>query len=177
MGSRHLVGIGPMRDYLLGKLDEQAAEALELQYFTSGAILLRLRRAEEALIRDYLKGRLSSEDRALFEQRCRTLPALATKVNAIRALTNAESSRVRWGRAILVPAAICLALVTGLWLHFRVAPPATHNRAQSQASINTPVLSLLLTAGVSRGPGSSEAILTLPATFATVKLTAQILGD
>lgn len=168
-----------MRDYLLGKLDAAAAEALELEYFTSGATLLKLRQVEDGLIRDYLNDALSAEDRARFEARREELPALETKIAAVRQRGEKELRRRRWRLAIAVPLAACLAIaMIGMWWYsYHRHPYPAHEIAQTGNPGQIQPITLVLSPGVARGPAEKETTLTLSAVPFSLRLVAQLWGS
>src|SRR5215472_7620670 len=74
----------PVRAYLLGTIDEAEATKLEVGYFTDPSVLDWIQAVESTLIEDYLAGRLSPEDRRLFESRYLEVPALKQRLAEVR---------------------------------------------------------------------------------------------
>jgi hypothetical protein len=56
--------------YLLGQLSDEDRERIERAYFSTGAEFDAMLAAEDELFFDYAAGRLTSEERAAFAQRC-----------------------------------------------------------------------------------------------------------
>ncbi len=59
---------GEIRDYLLRRLPEPRRAVLEELYFRDDDILERVEEAEDALVTDYVLGRLAPGDRSSFEE-------------------------------------------------------------------------------------------------------------
>ena len=63
-----------LRLYLLGRLDDRTAEALEKQFLLQDEIFEELLAAEEDLIEDYLAEALTAEDRGALEKHFLSTP-------------------------------------------------------------------------------------------------------
>jgi len=73
-----------LTDYLLGKLDDSASEAVEQQYFASPEALEALTALEEQLFDDYAANKLHADDRVRFERRFLKTDADRTHVAFVR---------------------------------------------------------------------------------------------
>jgi hypothetical protein len=129
-----------LRGYLLGRMPEAEAEALEEAYFEDPEVLARVRAAEDDLLDDYAAGRLAPDERAAFEGRYQASPPLRRRVLAARALHRAASASdvggagrrpLRWQIPVGLAAALLIALLVarmGPWVkqeEARVSPPPT----------------------------------------------------
>lgn len=146
---RH-ISVQTMKAYLLGKLPSEQSLALEERYFVDRSFFLHLEREENALISDYVAGRLSSGDRKRFEDRYLGNPLLNEKVQRARASQPAASSSgYYWGRALPAVAALVMVVISGLavrWYKERtVSTPAV------VAQLGSP-LEFHLSPGVVKGP-------------------------
>jgi len=81
--------------YLLGDLAEQDRTQLEDEYLSSAESFDELLVAEDELIDDYVRDRLSRRDRRLFEEHFLTSPARAERVKSARALMNFADARAQ----------------------------------------------------------------------------------
>ena len=115
-----------IRRYLLGDLDEAAAEALEDRYVADPALLETVRAAEDALIEAFLDGRLAPADRARFEAHY-----LATRIHRDRvAIARALRQRAALPAASVAGASFygwlamaAAVVVASLWIVSRGGPP------------------------------------------------------
>lgn len=73
-----------VKAYLLGTLPEANANEMEEKYFSDRTFFLRLQQREEALIREYLDGRLPRGERSRFENRYLRIPELQRKFEEVR---------------------------------------------------------------------------------------------
>jgi len=165
-----------MRAYLLGSLDDRAAAAVELRYFTEPAWLTLIQMVETDLIRDYLDGRLQGEQRKRFEERYLKTPALLARIEEVRnelAVTPAPKwFVVRWQ---VIPLVIVVALLAGVGykLFQRAGGPAAAPRpvvAQMK-----PLISVDLTPGATKG-STSEMISFVVAPGKRVRLRFELPG-
>lgn len=76
-----------MTRYLLGQLSEQEQAALEKRYFSDPDVFTQVLEVESALVDDYARGRLSSEQREQFEQSYLTNSSRRDRVEFAKALT------------------------------------------------------------------------------------------
>jgi hypothetical protein len=104
-----------VRAYLLGTLEPAEAAAFEDRYFRDDAAFAQLKATEDRLIADFLDGRLTPQERKLFEARYLRIPELKRKLDEVRARRRVAPRigfRLAWGAA-----AFALVLVTAgfLW--------------------------------------------------------------
>jgi hypothetical protein len=161
VNSEH-IQTGTVRAYLLRTLPDDSAEAIEERYFTDGAFFKELRAAEVELICDYLDGRLNESERAQFESRYLQVPQLRQLVADVR---SRRGVRRRGDRRVMLRIALagalgCLAILgmTILLRHGKTSPPVRIGSVEPPA----PGLSLVLTPGITKGPGSAMYVLTPP---------------
>jgi hypothetical protein len=76
-----------VRRYLLGEATDEECEALERDYFENETALGRVESEEEALIEEYLSGRLNAREHDFFERRYLASPAHRQRVETIRRLS------------------------------------------------------------------------------------------
>jgi len=144
-----------LRGYLLGRMPEAEAEALEEAYFEDPEVLARVRAAEDDLLDDYAAGRLARDERAVFESRYLASPPLSRRVLAARALRQAAATAadeggagrrpLRWQLPVGLAAALLMALLAarmGPWVKREEAqaspPPTTASGASDVPSPATP---------------------------------------
>jgi len=190
-----------VRDYLLGKLDEDSANSLEERYFTDRASLLEVDAVEAQLIESYLKGGLSPDDRARFEEQYRPFPQRWRKVSDARARMEqgVRQKRSRRYAPLILAVAASVVVVTGILvypgsqrnsLRIQVNPMANSpvKRAPTVAaspradpgllvSKGMPVLMLHLAPGVQMGGVEGLRVLQLPALRSQIKLILELPGQ
>ena len=76
-----------MTSYLLGELSEAEAAALEREFFANPDVFARLVDVETGLVDDYVRGRLSPQLSARFEQQYLSDPRRRARVQFAQALT------------------------------------------------------------------------------------------
>jgi hypothetical protein len=81
-----------VRRYLLGDATDEECEALERDYFENETALGRVESEEEALIEEYLAGRLNARERDFFERRYLASPAHRQRVETIRRLSASDAT-------------------------------------------------------------------------------------
>jgi hypothetical protein len=84
-----------LRRYLLGQLSEQEEVSQEEQLLTEASYYQRLVLAEDDLIDDYVRGKLSVEDRERIEERFLASPRRREKLRTAQALAGYASQRAR----------------------------------------------------------------------------------
>ena len=112
--------------YLLGDLSERERIEIEDRYLSNGEFFDELVVAEDELIDDCVRGKLSRKDRELFEQNFLTSTARRERVKSSRALMefadkHAATPRVSWWQRVrsafkLESPAMGLALATGFMM-------------------------------------------------------------
>ena len=112
--------------YLLGDLSEQERIEIEDRYLSNGEFFDELVVAEDELIDDFVRGKLSGKDRELFEQNFLTSTARRERVKSSRALMefadmHAATPGVSWWRRVrsafkLESPAMSLVLATGFMM-------------------------------------------------------------
>lgn len=157
------------RDFLLDRLPQEQAEAIEERMFQDEAYFSDVQDAEDELIEEYVLGALDSTEEKIFAARVERAPELQERVALRRALVRAlqgvraaapvaaePSRRKMWGR-FLVPGFAVAILV----LFFAAYRAEHRNHAPSQTAG---------TAGTSEGPAEGQiaeaqaaAVLFLPA--------------
>jgi hypothetical protein len=121
---------------LLGQLADDEAAALEEKYFIDRAFFLRVQAVEQGLIEDYLENRLPRSERAQFESRYLTVPALRQRLEEVRARwapsPPAPKAAGWWAwRVAFAAAAICVVgLAAWLYVHQHGARPPVVTEAQ-----------------------------------------------
>jgi len=177
MDPRHKLAVGPVKEYLLGKLDDRSAGMLEQQYFADQSVLLQMQAIEVALIEEYLDGRLKGPDRTRFEQRYLRVPELVRRLDQVRTArrehTTALPTRSPWLRPIL--AAACLAIVTVVVWQFWKTPTPPPVQIVDAPKKTSPI-TLVLSPGVVMGPGGRTVNLNLPAGEKSVRLIMELPG-
>ncbi len=129
-----------MRRYLLGELSESEQFALEEEYFAKPQLFNEILQTESKLVDSYVRGQLSGEVRARFEQvylahparreRVKFATALVTKLDQTEEVSTIEqsASRVSWWQRLLasvrghspalafsVALATLLLVIGGIW--------------------------------------------------------------
>lgn len=131
---------GRLGRYLLGALPPEEEERIELQYLAGDEALALVQEAEDDLVDDYARGRLSPADAQRFEERLLSRPGMAGRVAFARALAAQKqpSSRrslappwLAWAAAVLL-AVLSAGLGSGL---YRQRHAATAADAASRARI------------------------------------------
>jgi hypothetical protein len=162
-----------LRAYLLGQAPEAAATRLEERLIEDEGVFAALRVAEDDLFDDYVRGRLSLEDRARFADRYRGEPKRLAFARALARRTAPPALRGYW-----MPMALAATVVIafGALLLTRV-PPATQVTSAPPASepavpaTTTIVATLVL--GTTRSAGAVPEIL-VPASAAFVELRVRL---
>jgi hypothetical protein len=187
-----------IRNYLLGRLPEPEAEALEDEYLARPEVWERVRGVEDDLLDDYAAGRLAPAERAAFETKYLASPPLRERVAAARALRStagrhtparrvATMRPVAW-RAPLALAASVLIAVAVFWMRSAgprpIPSPSPGSTSADPSRTPAPPGSMTAPAGRSvvlalspvllRGPGG-PAELRIPAGTETVVLEME--GD
>jgi hypothetical protein len=139
------------RRYLLGEASEEECSAIEREYFHDDDASEGIAAAEEALIDDYIAGRLEPVQRVRFERHYLAAPHHRRRVETIRQLTEAAARsvprpeardaggrspvaarvvRVRWVQPLAVAAAVVLVAAGAVWM-LRPAPDTRQTAVQS----------------------------------------------
>lgn len=174
-----------LRQFLLGKVDSAQREHIESVFLTDSAFNDRLLAAEQALIDDYLEGRLERDNEASFlsqygaspDQRRKLRIAKSVKEHAethagLRPVDVAPSlKQSRWSRPMLIlpiAAVLIVVVVLALWLQTRKSQPQTQHLAMEKeiASLNEPAKLRETLAG-------TETLSVAPITLRTVQAQAQ----
>jgi hypothetical protein len=147
-----------MKEYLLGELSEPEQAALEVKYFTDPRIFDQVLSAENELVDNYVRGRLSPQSRERFEryylahpkrcERVKFAEALTTRLDQIEGSGPAAKRRAgrlsRWQRLLVALrgqrlmfgvsiAAALLVMIGGLWFFIK-GRQARQELAQAQAA-------------------------------------------
>ena len=111
------------RRYLLDAVSDDERTGVEQEYFRDERALERMEAAEESLIEDYLAGRLDADECALFERNYLSVPHRRRRVDTVRGLISAASTKrfqaTRWAP---LAAAALLVLALGGWWTLRPGP-------------------------------------------------------
>jgi hypothetical protein len=138
-----------LRQYLLGKVSEEARRQVELLLLTDNGLFEEVTLLEEELIDDYVKGGLAPTECTSFEQYFLSTPERHDKLKAARALRAYAASSI--------PAAGLLDKIRALW-----------NTHRMQLSLATSVALVLLIVGgflVFRDPQTPQAFVALQLTM------------
>jgi hypothetical protein len=145
-----------MTRYLLGELSEPERTTLEESYFSDSRFFDQLQKAENDLLDDYARGRLSSSLRQRLEQRYLAHPerrarlrfaeALVTRLDAIEQSDSAAAAPQSWATfldrfrarapALAVFAALTalLVLVAGIWFFVNTTTRLRQELSEAQAA-------------------------------------------
>ncbi|HLK63077.1 MAG TPA: hypothetical protein VKU19_06535 [Bryobacteraceae bacterium] len=179
MSPEHKELVEPVRAYLLGKLDDQAATELELRYFTDRRVFLRIRDIETSLIQDYLSDHLSPGDRDRFESRYLRVPEMRQRLEEVRRLNEKRAAAMAFPRGLAALAAgVLLASAGGAWYlaKRREAPPPQVTRV-IPALPPAPAVTLPLSPGLKMGGEARTRELKLPSPPALVRLILELPGQ
>ena len=172
-GTEH-IPIEMARAYLLGALDDEQAEAVEVRYFTGRPCLNEVKAAERRLINDYLDGALSGDELRRFKARYLGTPVLRKVVEQARRERAGGNGR-GWGRLVWVLAASCV-VAAGVWFVWVRREPAPRIAVVGKAPVLIAAVTLHLSPGVSKGEGAGTARMALPPANAPVRLIAELPG-
>jgi hypothetical protein len=127
------------RRYLLGQAEESAAAAFEDAIVRDAGALDRAEAAEDALIEDYVSGRLSAHEHGWFERHYLTAPHHRVRMETVRRLMFASRARARehsYGAWLAAAAALVIAAGIG-WIYLsrvpQVAPETQTTASRSDA--------------------------------------------
>jgi hypothetical protein len=136
-----------VRRYLLGRLSEDEASALEAEYFASGEALEQVWGVENDLVDAYVAGELRPEERAAFESHYLASALHRDRVASARALRAAmhdppaaalpQRSATGWWPWLALAAGLVLALTA--W-RLRSTPPAPPHVVAQATPVPTPVV-------------------------------------
>jgi len=122
---------GRLGRYLLGDLTPEEEERIELEYLAGDEAMALVQEAEDDLVDDYARARLSPRDAQRFEERLLPRPGMPARVAFARALAAQKPPRGRslaqpwlaWAAAVLL-AVVSTGLGSGLYRQRRVAAEA-----------------------------------------------------
>ena len=175
----------PTRDYLLGKLAEDAAQTFEDGFFASESLLRSVDQEQHALIEEYLSGSLPAADAAAFRTRIDRSTTLQNKVEVHRTLLRALERQAHpaaktpppltrpWLWLAAAGLAIAAALGSLLLHHGRPTQPQLAQAVAPTPAPTKPDAVFFLSAGVTRGP-NSEPVLQVPATANLIELQVEL---
>jgi len=132
------------RAYLLGRTSEQENEAIELEYFRDDDALETVEAAEEALVEEYLAGRLPGDDRAQFERHYLASPQHRRRVEAIRRLSQLGASgsapvlhrpKPFTSRLLALAAGLVVVAGAGIWILYPRSQPVPLSPAAPPAPV------------------------------------------
>lgn len=171
----------PMRAYLLGRLPDDQAAALEEEYFVNRDFFLKIQSEETALIADYLDGRLQPTEKRCFESRYLQIPELQRKVEELRrqriALKPAARPSIWAGWRLAFVAASVLLPGFGIWVYRSRLPAPPQLVAGVQPSGSHSVETIHISPGFTKGPGSKPAQFEPPPGGSTISLILEVPGQ
>jgi anti-sigma factor RsiW len=183
-----------LREYLLGQLPADAANALDARLFAEDDLLLELQNEQDALIEDFLKERLIESEAASFRAQIARSPALQERVRSLRILLGAlerQSTRIshpapaRFPRfLVLISPALTIMLCFVIFLYFKEFRRNVKLSAQLLALSRAPqqfahsmgensVSVAFLSANVLRAPSAPPEFMT-PATDSFLELQIEL---
>jgi hypothetical protein len=189
----HEPGRQQLRDYLLGRMPEEAAAELDERLFDGNAALELLEEERQSLIEDFVGGRLYDEEAALFRSQMARSPELGRKVEDFRQFLLALKRETAFSEKrktlslvflFLSPALALLLCVVSLFYVKERHKSADLRAALSAGPQATQVLShpypgdpslatAFLSANVPRGSSGAPEIL-LPANASTLELQVEL---
>jgi hypothetical protein len=174
------------REFLLGKLDDEARARVEDLFLTDARVRERVLVAEQDLIEDYLEGNLTSADREIFVSRYTETPEQRQKLRiteSIKRLAAAEAessqiiaaqtsgwhrlrARLRLRPALMAPIAIILlmAIVITVWL----------SRREQRSSIEQELAQLNTPASLREAPAQMVSLELSPVTVRSAESVAEL---
>jgi len=159
------------RRYLLGLCHEDEAVALEDEYFAREEVLDEVAAAEEALIEDFLDGRLVDEERVRFDSHYLASRVHARRVKLVETLIR-RRARSGWRRSFVPLLAIAAVVVVGLVVGVRFLPGRVAPAPRAAAGVVT----LELRAIATRAEGTTP-ILKLEGAVGSARLVLERAGD
>jgi hypothetical protein len=119
---------GRLGRYLLGDLTPEEDEQVEIEYLAGDEATALVQEAEDDLVDDYARGRLSPRDARRFEERLLSRPGMPGRVAFARTLAAQRPPQIRslarpwlaWTAAVLL-AGVSIGLGSGLYRQRRVA--------------------------------------------------------
>jgi anti-sigma factor RsiW len=166
----------PVKSYLLGQLDDDAATRLESRYFTDPAFFHWVQDEETCLIADYLKGALPPRERELFEARYLTVPELKRRLEEVRGSAPGVRRvflRVRWQ---IVFATLVIGFCALSWLLWRGHGDGPPRMARNHfISAPAAVLAVHLVPGLAKGAAARQVEFAAP-TGGRVRLSLELPG-
>jgi len=173
-----------LRRYLLGNLSESARERLDRRVLNEAEINEEIQATEDALIDQYLGGKLNSEERKQFESYFllpkerqqklhfgRTLLRYLESLSSNKTIQDVNKSslvRFRLGpRPVLVASlvVVCLAVLSALWLI---------NQRRIKTGSNGQTLAITLGPGSSRANDGRVQRIGVPASYGTVEVQLEM---
>ena len=170
-----------MRSYLLGKLSDDEAAALEEEYFTNRDYFLKIQAEEKTLIADYLDGKLPSADKQYFESRYLQVPLLQSKVDEVRRQRSAPTSATRpsvwnsWHVAFALASMLLFGF--GIWVYRSHLAKPPELVARDQPPQTHPAIAIRISPGSTKGPGSTTAQFGPPSNGSTINLILELPGQ
>ncbi len=169
-----------MRSYLLGKLSDDEAAALEEEYFTNRDYFLKIQAEEKTLIADYLDGKLPSADKQYFESRYLQVPLLQRKVEEVRRQRSAPkpatqpSAGISWRMALAFASILLLGFGISIYRSYWSKPPELVARDQPPQAHS---VAIRISPGSVKGPNSTTAQFEPPISGSTVNLILELPGQ
>ncbi|HUJ13513.1 MAG TPA: hypothetical protein VL284_06935 [Thermoanaerobaculia bacterium] len=161
-----------IRDYLLGAVDQTAAEGIETRALGEEEFYETVRSVEDDLFDDYAHGRLGASDREAFLRR---FGSDSERVVFARALAGRRANVVafparRW--AGWAAAAAILIAITAVWITREPSPPASVARVQSNAPL---MRSIAVTVAIGGSRSASAPVqVAVPRGVSTVDLHVRL---
>jgi hypothetical protein len=183
-----------LREYLLGALPEDLASDLDARLFSEDELHGQLQEEQNALIEDFVYGRLAPDEEAAFQSQCARSPLLQRKVESFRNFLSALESQSNQAPLWKVPyfslprflaPALALMLCVASLLYLKELRRNAVLISQLQASSRapgplTPALDgkavsvvAFLSANVPRGPATTPQII-VPAGARILELQVEL---
>jgi hypothetical protein len=181
-----------LREYLLGRLPSEGAEALESELLDDEDLFEKVRIVETELYDDFAAGRLSATDQRAFLSRysgraARSRFVFATTLHGRTAAMRIATFRPRAARIVLAAAAIAVVAIGLAYLRMRTETPVTNvrqiardvepvERPTAVVASPVPAIAFTVTLGASRAAGENTP-LSIPADAATVELDVRLHAE
>ena len=185
-----------LREYLLGQLPADAANAFDARLFAEDDLLHELEDEQDALIEDFIKERLIESEAASFRAQLARSPALQERVRSLRILLGAlerQSTRVsrpaapRFSRfLVLISPVLTIMLCFVIFLYFKESRRNIRLNAQLLALSRRPqpvaptigqnVVSVAFLSAHNLRGSSVPPEFTIPATASFLELQIELIG-
>jgi hypothetical protein len=170
-----------VRSYLLGRISDQEAFALEEDYFADSKFFKVVQHVEAALIEEYLDSKLPAAERESFEARYLKVPELNRKLEAVRRTYDLKKTKTGTGSFFGLRFTFALAVVVCVFVALVRYPhhPVLVSRVQPHVADEKPVNDetvVRLFPGVLKGGDSKSIEIAAPLNTRTVRLILELPG-